>query len=75
MCDPTARDSTTAALAEERGMTVVHPSNNLQVIYGQGTAVLELMSEAMTPHNPYEAHNLIALIILITLIAPISPIP
>lgn len=39
------RQSKTNALIEETGATFIHPSNDLNVIYGQGTAALELLEE------------------------------
>ena len=46
-CEPTlaARVSTLEALAEERGIHVVHPYNDPRVIAGQGTAALELLQK------------------------------
>jgi threonine dehydratase len=48
-CAPTERQSTTDKLVAKEGYTFIHPSNNMQVIYGQGTAVLEMMLDAQ--HN------------------------
>lgn len=39
------RQSKTNALIEQTGATFIHPSNDLNVIYGQGTAALELLKE------------------------------
>ncbi|MCK9638725.1 MAG: pyridoxal-phosphate dependent enzyme [Prolixibacteraceae bacterium] len=46
-CEPTlqAREETLKKLAEEIGLTIVHPYNNFKVICGQGTAALELLDE------------------------------
>jgi threonine dehydratase len=46
-CDSTlaSRDTTTAQLVAERGYTLVHPSDDLRVIAGQGTAAWELIDE------------------------------
>jgi threonine dehydratase len=46
-CEPTleARESTLQKIADEKGITIIHPYNNFQVISGQGTAALELMQE------------------------------
>jgi threonine dehydratase len=43
-CEPTlqAREETLKKLANELGLTIVHPYNNFNVICGQGTAALEL---------------------------------
>lgn len=38
-----ARELMTNKIIEETGATFIHPSNDLQVIYGQGTAALELL--------------------------------
>jgi threonine dehydratase len=48
-CKPTlqAREETTRMIMEETGATLVHPYDNFNVICGQGTASLELLS-----HNP-----------------------
>ena len=47
-CAPTlaAREATTARLQQQTGATLVHPYTNAHVIAGQGTAALELLSEA-----------------------------
>jgi threonine dehydratase len=49
-CEPTlqAREETLAKLAEDLGLTIVHPYNNFKVICGQGTAALELLDEVKT---------------------------
>ena len=46
-CAPTlsAREEMCAAVAQERGATLVHPYNDDLVIAGQGTAALELVEE------------------------------
>lgn len=46
-CEPTlqAREETLKKLADELGLTIVHPYNNFKVICGQGTAALELLEE------------------------------
>ncbi|MCI0562750.1 MAG: pyridoxal-phosphate dependent enzyme, partial [Nitrososphaera sp.] len=46
-CEPTlaAREATLAKVIEETGATFVHPYNDVRVIAGQGTAVLELLEE------------------------------
>lgn len=46
-CEPTlqAREETLKKLADELGLTIVHPYNNFSVICGQGTAALELLEE------------------------------
>ena len=46
-CEPTlqAREETLGKLADELGLTIVHPYNNFKVICGQGTAALELLDE------------------------------
>ena len=46
-CEPTlqAREETLKNLAENLGLTIVHPYNNFKVICGQGTAALELHEE------------------------------
>jgi threonine dehydratase len=46
-CEPTleARESTTGALIEEHGYTLIHPYNNPPVIAGAGTAAYELIKE------------------------------
>ncbi len=40
-----AREKSAAALVEERGAVFLHPSNDLNVILGQGTAALELLQD------------------------------
>jgi threonine dehydratase len=44
-CEPTlqAREATTSKIAKETGATPLHPSNDLDVITGQGTAAIELL--------------------------------
>lgn len=44
-CEPTleARQGTADKIAQETGATFLHPSNDLNVIMGQGTAALELL--------------------------------
>ena len=46
-CKPTqqAREETTRMIMENTGATLVHPYDNFNVICGQGTAALELLSE------------------------------
>ncbi len=46
-CEPTlqAREQTLQRLADELGLTIVHPYNNFRVISGQGTASVELFEE------------------------------
>ncbi|MEG9328853.1 pyridoxal-phosphate dependent enzyme [Salinimicrobium catena] len=46
-CPPTLAEREKAAqkIMEETGATFVHPSNDLDVIYGQGTAAIELLQE------------------------------
>lgn len=46
-CPPTLAEREKAAqkIMEETGATFVHPSDDLDVIYGQGTAALELLKE------------------------------
>jgi len=46
-CEPTlaAREAMLVEIVAETGAHVVHPSNDLRVIAGQGTAALELMTE------------------------------
>lgn len=46
-CDPTldARKTTAARIEEETGATFLHPSNQCDVILGQGTAALELLED------------------------------
>ena len=49
-CPPTLEEREKAAekIMEETGATFIHPSNDLDVIYGQGTAALELLQDQ--PH-------------------------
>ncbi|MEX1003200.1 MAG: pyridoxal-phosphate dependent enzyme [Crocinitomicaceae bacterium] len=44
LCEPTleAREKTAAEVVKNKGATFLHPSNDLDVIYGQGTAAMEL---------------------------------
>lgn len=46
-CEPTlqARERSLKKLADELGLTIVHPYNNFNVICGQGTAAKELLEE------------------------------
>ncbi|HOS72576.1 MAG TPA: pyridoxal-phosphate dependent enzyme [Bacteroidales bacterium] len=46
-CEPTAeaREKAARSLAEKTGAVLIHPYDNFNVICGQGTAALELMSE------------------------------
>ena len=46
-CKPTqqAREETTNQIIERTGATLIHPYDNFNVICGQGTAALELLSE------------------------------
>lgn len=46
-CDPTieARIATASKIADETGATFIHPSNDMNVIIGQGTAALELLED------------------------------
>jgi len=46
-CEPTlsARETTLSSIVAESGAHIVHPSNDLRVIAGQGTAALELMTD------------------------------
>ena len=47
MCEPTlaAREETANAIVDDTGATFIHPSNDMQVILGQGTACFELLQE------------------------------
>ncbi len=47
VCDPNlkAREAESAKIQQETGATFIHPSNDLQVILGQGTASYELIQE------------------------------
>ena len=49
-CPPTLknREETAQKIVEEKGATFVHPSNDIEVILGQGTAALELLQKQ--PH-------------------------
>jgi len=44
-CEPTlqAREKNTLQIIDEKGVTFIHPSNNMNVIIGQGTAAKELL--------------------------------
>ncbi len=46
-CEPTlfAREQTANKIVKEKGATLLHPSNDLEVIVGQGTAAKELLEE------------------------------
>lgn len=46
-CPPTLEEREKAAqkITKETGATFIHPSNDLDVIYGQGTAALELLQD------------------------------
>ena len=46
-CEPTleAREQTASQIAQETGATLLHPSNDIDVIIGQGTAAMELLEE------------------------------
>lgn len=46
-CPPTLedREKTTAAIVKKEGAVFIHPSDDLRVIAGQGTALLELMEQ------------------------------
>ena len=47
LCDPTlkAREATADRIAQETGATFMHPSNDPEVILGQGTAAMELLED------------------------------
>lgn len=47
ICEPTleAREFESNRIQKETGATFIHPSNDLNVIYGQGTTAFELMEE------------------------------
>ena len=47
MCEPTleAREETAKSIVNKTGATFIHPSNNTDVIVGQGTAAYELLRE------------------------------
>ncbi|XP_042216907.1 serine racemase-like [Homarus americanus] len=47
LCDPTpaSRKDTCARVAEETGKTIIHSSDNYNVIAGQGTIAMELLDE------------------------------
>lgn len=46
-CEPTllAREATAKKIEVEKGATFIHPSNDINVILGQGTACLELLED------------------------------
>jgi len=46
-CEPTlkARENTAKEVEQKEGATFIHPSNNMDVILGQGTACIELLDE------------------------------
>ena len=46
-CEPTldAREAAARKIVEEKGATFIHPSNDEQVILGQGTACIELLED------------------------------
>jgi len=46
-CEPTlkARENTAQEIQQKEGATFIHPSNNMDVILGQGTACIELLDE------------------------------
>lgn len=46
-CEPTlaVREQTSKAIVSKEGATFLHPSNDMDVILGQGTAALELLKE------------------------------
>ena len=46
-CEPTleARERASQKIVKQKGATFLHPSNDLDVIIGQGTAALELLNE------------------------------
>merc|ERR1719330_2229642 len=48
MCEPTnaAREAMADKEERERGGAIVHPSNDVEVIAGQGTCALELLEQA-----------------------------
>lgn len=50
-CEPTlaAREAAAAALVERTGATLVHPYDDVLVIAGQGTAILEFARQALAP--------------------------
>jgi len=49
-CEPTleAREQNANRIAQETGATLLHPSNDIDVIIGQGTAAMELLEEQPT---------------------------
>ncbi len=46
-CEPTlkARELAAQQIVDEKGAVFIHPSNNIDVIFGQGTAGIELLEE------------------------------
>jgi len=46
-CEPTleARERTANTIAKKTGATLLHPSNDIDVIIGQGTAAMELLED------------------------------
>ncbi|NQY05675.1 MAG: pyridoxal-phosphate dependent enzyme [Flavobacteriaceae bacterium] len=46
-CEPTleAREAAATKISQEEGATFIHPSNDMDVILGQGTAAMELLEE------------------------------
>lgn len=46
-CEPTleARENTAKSVEQKEGSTFIHPSNDMNVILGQGTACIELLEE------------------------------
>ena len=46
LCEVKERDATSARLAVERGLHMIHPFEDPSVIAGQGTAALELLEDA-----------------------------
>lgn len=53
VCEPTleAREKTAKQIVTQRGATFIHPSDDLNVILGQGTAAKELLADQ--PHLDY----------------------
>lgn len=50
-----SREATGLRLAEERGLTVVHPYDDPHVMAGQGTAALELLEDTGSAGSPLDA--------------------
>lgn len=48
LCEVKDRDATSARVARERDLRMIHPFEDPQVIAGQGTAALELLEEVRT---------------------------